>query len=110
MDVHDVPNHIRQSFIIFLLIGFIIVMPPVATGAETEELIDNARDKLERKNLDYIVANDVSGENTGMDADDNAVTVLGRTGEPLDIPRASKTVVAERVLDHLFSDLAGSPE
>ena len=63
---------------------------------------------MKRKNLDYIVANDVSGDNTGMDADDNAVTVLGRDGSPYDIPRASKTVVAERVLDHLFADVARS--
>ena len=56
-----------------LLVGF---------AAETESVIDNARDKLERKNLDYIVANDVSGENTGMEVDDNAVTVLGRDGPP----------------------------
>ena len=81
-----------------LLVGF---------AAETENVIDNARDKLERKNLDYIVANDVSGENTGMDVDDNAVTVLGRDGLAHDIPRAAKTVVAERLLDHLFSDVAG---
>jgi phosphopantothenoylcysteine decarboxylase/phosphopantothenate--cysteine ligase len=82
-----------------LLVGF---------AAETENLIDNARDKLERKNLDYIVANDVSGEATGMNADDNAVTVLGRNKPPQDIPRASKIVVAERVLDHLFADVAGA--
>lgn len=81
-----------------LLVGF---------AAETESVIDNARDKLEKKNLDYIVANDVSGENTGMEADDNAVTVLGRDGSAHDIPRASKTVVAERVLDCLFADIAG---
>jgi phosphopantothenoylcysteine decarboxylase/phosphopantothenate--cysteine ligase len=84
-----------------LLVGF---------AAETESVIDNARDKLGRKNLDYIVANDVSGENTGMDADDNAVTVLGREGPPHDIPRASKTVVAERILDHLFADVARAEE
>jgi len=81
-----------------LLVGF---------AAETENLIENARDKLERKNLDFIVANDVSGENVGMDAEDNAVTVLGRDRAPHSIPRASKTVVAERVLDHLFSDIDG---
>jgi len=84
-----------------LLVGF---------AAETDSLIDNARAKLEGKNLDFIVANDVSGQETGMDADDNAVTVLGRVGPPQDIARASKTVVAERLLDHLFADVAGSDE
>jgi len=84
-----------------LLVGF---------AAETDSLIDNARAKLEGKNLDFIVANDVSGQETGMDADDNAVTVLGRVGPPQDIACASKTVVAERLLDHLFADVAGSDE
>ncbi len=84
-----------------LLVGF---------AAETEDLLDNARAKLREKNLDYIVANDVSGQNTGMDADDNAVTVLGRERDPHEIARASKRVVAERLLDHLFSDVAGPTE
>ncbi len=84
-----------------LLVGF---------AAETENLIANARAKLEKKNLDYIVANDVSGHNTGMDADDNAVTVLGRDGEPHEIERASKTVIAEKLLDQLFSDVPGPGE
>ncbi len=84
-----------------LLVGF---------AAETENVIENARGKLERKNLDYIVANDVSGENSGMDVDDNAVTVLGRDGDAHEIARASKTVVAERILDHLFAGAAGPEE
>jgi phosphopantothenoylcysteine decarboxylase/phosphopantothenate--cysteine ligase len=79
-----------------LLVGF---------AAETRDLIENAASKLQKKNLDYIVANDVSGHNTGMDAQDNAVTVLGRDGSSLAIERASKTVVAERLLDHLYADL-----
>jgi phosphopantothenoylcysteine decarboxylase/phosphopantothenate--cysteine ligase len=81
-----------------LLVGF---------AAETDHLIENALSKLQKKNADFIVANDVSGDNTGMDADDNAVTVLGRDGSRLAIERASKTVVAERLLDHLYADLSG---
>jgi len=84
-----------------LLVGF---------AAETENLIDHARVKLKRKNLDYIVANDVSGDTVGMDADDNAVTVLGRDDPPHDIARASKAVVAERLIDHLFADVDGPSE
>jgi phosphopantothenoylcysteine decarboxylase/phosphopantothenate--cysteine ligase len=81
-----------------LLVGF---------AAETEHLIDHARVKLKKKNLDYIVANDVSGDTIGMDADDNAVTVLGRDDPPHEIARASKTVVAERLIDYLFTDVGG---
>jgi len=84
-----------------LLVGF---------AAETEGLIENARDKMKRKNLDYIVANDVSGDNTGMGVDDNAVTVLARDGSSHEIPRASKKRIAEGLIDHLFADVAGAAE
>jgi phosphopantothenoylcysteine decarboxylase/phosphopantothenate--cysteine ligase len=80
-----------------LLVGF---------AAETEELLENARGKLERKNLDYIVANDVSAPESGIDADHNAVTILGRGGESWQIPRMSKAEVAERILDRLFGPAA----
>ena len=77
-----------------LLIGF---------AAETESLLENARGKLERKNLDYIVANDVSGSGIGIDADDNAVTILGRDGSVENVPRASKAEIAEAILDRVFA-------
>ena len=76
-----------------LLVGF---------AAETSDLIAQARDKLERKRLDFVVANDVSVPGSGMDSDDNAVTILDRDGGRLDVPRASKTVIAEAVLDRVF--------
>jgi len=80
-----------------LLIGF---------AAETESLLENARGKLERKNLDYIVANDVSGSGVGIDADDNAVTILGRDGSVENVPRASKAEIAEAILDRVFAAAA----
>jgi phosphopantothenoylcysteine decarboxylase/phosphopantothenate--cysteine ligase len=80
-----------------LLVGF---------AAETEDLEANARAKLERKNLDFIVANDVSRPDSGFDVDRNQVTILGRRGEVWEIPQASKAEVAEAILDHL---LGGSP-
>ena len=72
-------------------------------AAETESLLENARGKLERKNLDYIVANDVSGSGIGIDADDNAVTILGRDGSVENVPRASKAEIAEAILDRVFA-------
>lgn len=77
-----------------LLVGF---------AAETENVLENAADKLARKNLDFIVANDVAAPGIGMEADDNEVTILGRTGSSQTIPRASKAEVAGRILDHVFA-------
>jgi phosphopantothenoylcysteine decarboxylase/phosphopantothenate--cysteine ligase len=76
-----------------LLIGF---------AAETEDVLERARAKLVGKNLDYIVANDVSRPGIGFGAPDNAVTILARAGEPVVIPRASKAEVAEAILDRVF--------
>jgi phosphopantothenoylcysteine decarboxylase/phosphopantothenate--cysteine ligase len=80
-----------------LLIGF---------AAETESLIRNAQSKLERKNLDYIVANDVSAPDAGIDSDHNAVTVLGRSGESWEIPRRSKAEIADAILDRVLGSEA----
>lgn len=74
----------------------------VGFAAETERVVEHAQGKLERKNLDFIVANDVSSSAVGMDAEENAVTILAREGEPTVVPRASKRLIAEAILDRLF--------
>ena len=74
-----------------LIIGF---------AAETNDLLTNAREKLRRKNLDMIVANDVSRNDSGFDSESNAVTILVRDDDaPIDIPLTSKFEVANRILD-----------
>jgi phosphopantothenoylcysteine decarboxylase/phosphopantothenate--cysteine ligase len=78
----------------FLLVGF---------AAETNELEKNARQKLERKNCDIIVANDVGAIGSGIEADENEVTILFRDGETKKIPRAPKKNIA-RELVKIFSD------
>lgn len=70
----------------------------VGFAAETEKLIENAKSKLERKNLDWIAANDVSGTETGMNSDLNAVTLISRDGQVIDIPAAPKLEVARALL------------
>ncbi|HLZ27037.1 MAG TPA: bifunctional phosphopantothenoylcysteine decarboxylase/phosphopantothenate--cysteine ligase CoaBC [Chloroflexota bacterium] len=72
---------------------------PVRVGfaAETQDMIAHALDKLERKNLDLIVANDVLADVFG--ADTNQVTLLWSDGRRTDLPRLPKTDVAEHVLD-----------
>lgn len=74
----------------------------VGFAAETDDLATNARSKLERKGADYIVANDVSRADIGMDSEDNAVTILGREGQVWEVPKASKAEIAEAILDRVL--------
>jgi len=80
---------------------------PIRVGfaAETQDLLTQARDKLARKSLDLIVANDVAGDVFG--ADTNQVTLLWADGRRDDLPRLPKPDVAERVLDAVAALLAG---
>ena len=71
----------------------------VGFAAETEELLANARSKLERKNLDWIAANSVA---EGFATTTDAVTLLGRDGEVVDLPRAPKREIARAILRHVF--------
>ena len=73
-----------------LVIGF---------AAETENVLDNAREKLGSKHLDGIVANDVSQTHSGFDTTTNAVTILLRDQEALQLPLMSKREAADRILD-----------
>jgi phosphopantothenoylcysteine decarboxylase/phosphopantothenate--cysteine ligase len=81
--------------------------PAVVVGfaAETEKVLEHARDKLERKGLDAIVANDVSRADIGFNSDNNAVTIINRTSVNT-IPAASKQVVAQKLIDE-FSQMLG---
>jgi phosphopantothenoylcysteine decarboxylase / phosphopantothenate---cysteine ligase len=72
-----------------LLIGF---------AAETENVLEHAREKLRNKSLDAIVVNDVSQSGIGFDSDRNAVTIITST-EVIEVPETSKWEVAHRVLD-----------
>jgi phosphopantothenoylcysteine synthetase/decarboxylase len=73
----------------------------VGFAAETMDLEANARRKLEEKNLDWIVANDVSRAGLGMDADQNAVVMLGRKGERIPFGPAAKSAVADFIFDQV---------
>src|SRR5262249_39998301 len=72
----------------------------VGFAAETEDLVANARGKLERKGLDLIVANDVSALGSGFGTDTNQVTMIDRNSVEA-LPLLSKRAVAERVLDRV---------
>jgi len=74
--------------------------PPFTVGfaAETEAVVDYARDKLQRKKLDMIAANQVGIPGSGFESEDNALRVLWTGGE-ISLPRCSKTMLAKQLLD-----------
>jgi len=81
--------------------------PKVVVGfaAESDDIITNAVDKLRRKNLDMIVANDITASDSGFAVDTNRVTLIKRSGEIESLPLLLKSQVAERVLSEVSSML-----
>jgi phosphopantothenoylcysteine decarboxylase / phosphopantothenate---cysteine ligase len=72
----------------------------VGFAAETENVLENARQKLAAKHLDAIVVNDISREGVGFDSDRNEVTIITH-GEVVEVPETTKWEVAQRVLDQI---------
>lgn len=70
----------------------------VGFAAETDDLLANAEGKLQRKNLDWIVANDVSRSDRGFGTSTNAVTMICRDGRRIDLPLAEKKDIACTIL------------
>jgi phosphopantothenoylcysteine decarboxylase / phosphopantothenate---cysteine ligase len=73
----------------------------VGFAAETDHVAENARKKLQSKNADLIVANDVTAEGAGFDRDTNIVTLFSRDGRDLALPKMNKSEVALRILDEV---------
>jgi phosphopantothenoylcysteine decarboxylase/phosphopantothenate--cysteine ligase len=80
----------------------------VGFAAETHDVIAHAREKLQRKGADLIVANDVTQPGAGFEVDTNAVTIVSRDGTE-ELPVQSKTAVASQILDRLERLLAARP-
>lgn len=74
---------------------------------ETENMIENSRKKLEKKNLDLIVANNLKKEGAGFGTDTNIVTLLSKE-TATELPMMSKAEVAEKLLDHIMEHLKES--
>lgn len=72
----------------------------VGFAAETKDVIEYARSKLDRKNLDLIIANDVSRPDIGFNSDENAVTVISKT-ETQNLPQTSKRQLANRLIEKI---------
>src|SRR5690242_10560939 len=76
----------------------------VGFAAETENVVANAREKLRTKNLDAIVANDVTRADSGFDSRTNAITIItAQNNDPLELPTLSKSEAANRILDCIVS-------
>ncbi len=100
--VHDVPDLVLEPTP-DILAGLVARRRPgqvlVGFAAETDDVAARGRSKLENKGVDLLVVNDVTAPGAGFDHDTNAVTVLLRGGGATEVPLASKTDVADAVLD-----------
>ncbi|MEL7596926.1 MAG: phosphopantothenoylcysteine decarboxylase, partial [Clostridiaceae bacterium] len=71
----------------------------VGFAAESNDLIQNAKTKLEKKNLDYIVANDITDKDAGFATNDNRVNILCRDGNCIPLEKMSKRKVARELFN-----------
>jgi phosphopantothenoylcysteine decarboxylase/phosphopantothenate--cysteine ligase len=81
-----------------LLVGF---------AAETSDLIRNAESKLERKNLDWIVANEVGKKDRGFSSDNNAATLISKDGKRIKLLLQSKKSLAKKILSLVCATAGG---
>lgn len=71
----------------------------IGFAAESSNLMDNAREKLQNKNLDYIVANDITSKETGFASDLNKVTILCKNGDKISLDTMTKRQVAKELFN-----------
>ncbi|GAA0495234.1 bifunctional phosphopantothenoylcysteine decarboxylase/phosphopantothenate--cysteine ligase CoaBC [Salinibacillus aidingensis] len=82
----------------------------VGFAAETSNVIQYGREKLERKNLDAIVVNDVSQENAGFSADTNEAAFISKTGKQQKLSLNSKVKIAQQLFSLIEEDLKGGEQ
>jgi len=77
--------------------------PPLLVGfaAESDNLLTYGREKLEKKNLDYIVINDITADDSGFAVDTNRVVMLDRAGKQIEFPLLSKEDTARKIWDEI---------
>ena len=80
----------------------------IGFAAESQDLLENARRKLEQKRLDMIVANDISAPDAGFSVDFNRVTIISSSGEEQQLQRMTKFDVAQEILDRIEAMLVSS--
>jgi phosphopantothenoylcysteine decarboxylase / phosphopantothenate---cysteine ligase len=74
----------------------------IGFAAESESLLQNAANKIKSKQLDFIVANDITRVDAGFDVETNHATILRRDGSQLELPLQSKRALASAVLDEII--------
>jgi phosphopantothenoylcysteine decarboxylase / phosphopantothenate---cysteine ligase len=89
----DILKEVGNKKVSQIVIGF---------AAETNDLVQNAKEKIKKKNLDMIIANDVLSENAGFGVDTNSVKIIDKNGRITDIPNMPKTDVAHVILDAIL--------
>jgi phosphopantothenoylcysteine decarboxylase/phosphopantothenate--cysteine ligase len=94
IELEHTPDILAQTKGNFLRVGF---------AAESQDLIANAREKLEHKQLDIIVANDITIEDSTFGSDNNQVVIIDRKGNVEELPLAAKTEVAHKILDKVIT-------
>jgi phosphopantothenoylcysteine decarboxylase / phosphopantothenate---cysteine ligase len=77
----------------------------IGFAAESQDLIDNAREKLAAKSLDLIVANDITRSDSGFEVDTNTITLIDRKGRAQSMPTLTKLEVADKVIDFVIHNL-----
>ena len=90
----DILKFVSENYSNKTIVGF---------SAETENLEDFARQKLVAKNLDFIIANDVSRNDIAFNADENEVLIISRD-KTKTLPKASKILVAHQILNYIHQD------
>lgn len=76
----------------------------VGFAAETNNLIENAMSKIKKKNLDYIVANDVTMEKSGFGTENNTVKIINKSGEIIELPNMPKEEVAHEIFNQILKN------
>ena len=74
----------------------------VGFAAESNDVIENAKKKLKSKNLDYIVANDITSNDTGFASDDNKVIIFSKDGEEIYLEKMTKRKVASKIFETIL--------
>ena len=74
----------------------------VGFAAESDNVLENAERKLKNKNLDFIVANDITSSDTGFGSEDNKVVIISKNNEKLELEKMSKKEVASNIFDMIL--------
>jgi phosphopantothenoylcysteine decarboxylase/phosphopantothenate--cysteine ligase len=94
LELEKTPDILAQVKGDFIRVGF---------AAESHDVVANARDKVKRKGLDLIVANDITEKDCGFGTETNRVTIIDSKGKAEELPLLPKGEVADKILDRLVN-------